>query len=95
MESEQDLIEQLCSFFANMKKKDGADYSVNSIRASLAAVNRVLQEKSRIKNIDLYNDSRFKAIKEVVDGKIRFLSKNGKGETKGADSLEANEITKY
>ncbi|CAB5394802.1 unnamed protein product [Rhizophagus irregularis] len=93
VESEQDLIEQLCSFFANMKKKDGADYSVNSIRASLAAVNRFLQEKSRIKNIDLYNDSRFKAIKEVVDGKIRFLSKNGKGETKGADSLKANEIT--
>ncbi|CAB5172739.1 unnamed protein product [Rhizophagus irregularis] len=93
VESEQDLIEQLCSFFANMKKKDGADYSVNSIRASLAAVNHFFQEKSRIKNIDLYNDSCFKAIKEVVNGKIRFLSKNGKGETKGIDSLEANEIT--
>ncbi|GBB86652.1 hypothetical protein RclHR1_13010008 [Rhizophagus clarus] len=84
VESEQDLIEQLCSFFANMKKKDGADHSVNSIRAYLAAINRFLQEKSRIKNIDIYNDSRFKAIKEVFDGKIRYLSKNGKGK---ADKL--------
>ncbi|GES73569.1 hypothetical protein GLOIN_2v1470960 [Rhizophagus clarus] len=74
-------------------EKDGADYSVNSIRASLAAINQFLQEKSRIKNIDIYNDSYFKAIKEVVDGKIIYLSKNEKGETKGADSLDANKIT--
>ncbi|GES80505.1 hypothetical protein GLOIN_2v1772887 [Rhizophagus clarus] len=51
-----------------MKKKDGADYSVNFIRASLAAINHFLQEKSRIKNIDIYNDSYFKAIKKLLDG---------------------------
>ncbi|CAB4493812.1 unnamed protein product [Rhizophagus irregularis] len=62
VENEQVLIEQLCSYFANMSKKDGSDYSVNSIR-------------------------------KVVDGKIRYLSNNGKGKTKGSDSLEADEIT--
>jgi len=93
LENEQDLIEQLCSYFADMKKKDGSAYSVNSVRASFAAINRFLQENSKIKAIDLYNDSRFRVIKQVVDGKIRFLSNNGKGETKGSDSLEADEIT--
>ncbi|PKY43069.1 hypothetical protein RhiirA4_456997 [Rhizophagus irregularis] len=51
------------------------------------------KKNQRIKNVDLYNNSRFKAIKEVVNRKIRYLSKNRKGETKGADSLKANKIT--
>ncbi|GES99854.1 zinc finger MYM-type protein 2 [Rhizophagus clarus] len=57
------------------------------------SINRFLQDHSKIKNIDLYNDIRFKGIREVVDGKIRYLSNNGKGETKGSDSLEVDEIT--
>ena len=93
VENEQVLSEQLCTYFANMSKKDGSDYSVNSVRACFAAINRFLQDHSKIKSIDLYNDTRFKGIREVVDGKIRFLSNNGKGETKGSDSLEADEIT--
>ncbi|CAB4421146.1 unnamed protein product [Rhizophagus irregularis] len=93
VENEQVLIEQLCSYFTNMSKKDGSDYSVNSVRASFAAINRFLQDNSKIKSIDLYNDVRFKEIRKVVDGKIRYLSNNGKGETKGSDSLEADEIT--
>ncbi|CAB5361713.1 unnamed protein product [Rhizophagus irregularis] len=93
VENEQVLIEKLCSYFANMSKKDGSDYSVNSVRASFAAINCFLQDNSKIKSIDLYNDVRFKEIRKVVDEKIRYLSNNGKGETKGSDSLEADEIT--
>ncbi|RGB36861.1 hypothetical protein C1646_757642 [Rhizophagus diaphanus] len=92
VENEQVLIEQLCSYFANMSKKDGSDYSVNSVRASFAAINRFLQDNSKIKSIDLYNNVRFKEIRKVVDGKIRYFSNNGKGEFKGSDSLEADEI---
>ena len=44
VENEQVLAEQLCIYFANMCKKDGSDYSVNSI-------NRFLQEISKIQNI--------------------------------------------
>ncbi|RGB36135.1 hypothetical protein C1646_758518 [Rhizophagus diaphanus] len=57
-----------------MKKKDGADYSVNSIRASLAAVN---------------------PIKEVVDGKGRYLSKDGKGKADKLGLANHPEVTPF
>ncbi|CAG8775867.1 19759_t:CDS:2, partial [Rhizophagus irregularis] len=76
-----------------MSKKDGSDYSVNSVRASFAAIICFLQDNSKIKSIDLYNNVHFKEIRKVVDGKIRYLFNNGKGKIKGSDSLEADEIT--
>ncbi|CAB4378909.1 unnamed protein product [Rhizophagus irregularis] len=76
-----------------MSKKDGSDYSVNSVRASFAAIICFLQDNSKIKSIDLYNNVYFKEIRKVVDGKIRYLFNNGKGKIKGSDSLEADEIT--
>ncbi|POG59499.1 hypothetical protein GLOIN_2v1789073 [Rhizophagus irregularis DAOM 181602=DAOM 197198] len=93
VENEQVLIKQLCFYFANMSKKDGSDYSVNSVRASFAAIICFLQDNSKIKSIDLYNNVHFKEIRKVVDGKIRYLFNNGKGKIKGSDSLEADEIT--
>ncbi|CAB4492378.1 unnamed protein product [Rhizophagus irregularis] len=72
---------------------DGSDYSVNSVRASFAAIICFLQDNSKIKSIDLYNNVHFKEIRKVVDGKIRYLFNNGKGKIKGSDSLEADEIT--
>src|SRR5579871_602398 len=68
------LNDQLSAYIASMTKKDGSEYSVSSVKAGYAAINRFLQKNSKIVNVDLYNDSRFLTVKNVADGKVKYLT---------------------
>ena len=60
-----------------MKKYNGKEYSVNSVRAAVAAINRHLQRYSKVEKVDLYNLSTFRSFIEVVSGKVKFLTDLG------------------
>ncbi|GES80012.1 hypothetical protein GLOIN_2v1470960 [Rhizophagus clarus] len=46
----EELEQQLCAYIASMKKSNGKEYSVNSVRAAVAAINRHLQRYSKVEN---------------------------------------------
>ena len=75
-----------------MKKYNGKEYSVNSVRAAVAAINRHLQRYSKVEKVDLYNLSTFRSFIEVVSGKVKFLTDLGHRETKGADAFTDEEV---
>jgi hypothetical protein len=75
-----------------MKKNNGEEYSVNSVRAAVAAINRHLQRHSKVEKVDLYDLSTFRSFIEVTSGKIKFLTDLGHGEVKGADAFTDGEI---
>ncbi|CAB4443730.1 unnamed protein product [Rhizophagus irregularis] len=91
--SAQELDKQLATYIAEMKQKNGQQYSASSIRCAIAAIHRHLVKNSVITGLDLHNQATFPTFWEVINGKIKFLSDLGLNDAKGADALTTDEIS--
>jgi hypothetical protein len=89
-----ELEQILVYYFTQAKKKDGMDYSVASIRSAINAFTRHLNEKSNLKPVDLLDRYKFPQLHKLLEGKVRYLSEKGLGETKGSKGLNLEEIRK-
>ncbi|CAG8835521.1 21668_t:CDS:1, partial [Cetraspora pellucida] len=87
----QQLETNLVHFFSYTTRSDKEEYSVNSILSALAAFQRYITEKSPLKGITLRNKQEFPTLNTLLNGKIKWLSTKGKGESKGSESLTVDE----
>ncbi|CAG8728973.1 17285_t:CDS:2, partial [Acaulospora morrowiae] len=85
------LESNLIHFFSYTKRNDKEEYSVNSILSTLAALQRYITEKSSLTGINIHDKKIFLTLNTLFNGKIKWLSVKGKGETKGSESLTINE----
>ena len=90
--SVQELDKQLATYIAEMKQKNGQQYSASSIRCAIATIYRHLVKNSVITGLDIHNQSTFPTFWEVINGKLKFLSDLGLNDAKGADALSINKI---
>ncbi|PKY55717.1 hypothetical protein RhiirA4_427722 [Rhizophagus irregularis] len=86
--SAQELDKQLATYIAEMKQKNGQQYSASSIRCAIAAIHRHLVKNSVITGLDLHNQATFPTFWEVINGKIKFLSDLGLNDAKGIRGKE-------
>ncbi|CAB4435555.1 unnamed protein product [Rhizophagus irregularis] len=84
----QELDKQLATYIAEMKQKNGQQYSASSIRCAIAAIHRHLVKNSVITGLDLHNQATFPTFWEVINGKIKFLSDLGLNDAKGIRGKE-------
>jgi hypothetical protein len=89
----QELDKQLASYIAEMKQKNGQQYSGSSIRCAIAALHWHLSKNSIITNVNIHDRTMFPTFWEVINGKIKFLSDLGHNDAKGANALSIDEIS--
>ena len=83
------LDQQLAKYIASIKQKNGEEYSISSIKA---AFYRHLNKNFIIKHVNIYDSNIFTTLSETANGKIKYLTDLGYGETKGFDGLSFEEI---
>jgi len=88
----QELDKQLATYIAEMKQKNGQQYSASSVRCAIAAIHRHLVKNSAITGVNIHDQAKFSTLWEVVNGKLKFLSDLGLNDAKGADALSIDEI---
>jgi len=86
------LDQQLAKYIASIKQKNGEEYLTRSIKAAIAAFYRHLNKNSTIKHVNIYDSNIFTTLSETANGKIKYLTDLGYGETKGFDGLSFEEI---
>jgi len=89
--NEDELDQQLSEYIAAMKQKNGNDYSVASIRAAASALYRYLNKNSVIKHVNIFDNKIFTIFSETINGKIKYLTDFGLGESIGSDGLTVEE----
>ncbi|CAG8708706.1 6420_t:CDS:2, partial [Cetraspora pellucida] len=92
---QKQLESNLVHFFFYAKCADKEEYSVNSVLSAIAAFQRYITEKSPLKGINLCDKQQFSTLNTLLNGKIKWLSTKGKGETKGSESLTLDECEHY
>ncbi|CAG8555067.1 6713_t:CDS:2 [Funneliformis mosseae] len=92
IDSIQELDNQLATYVAEMKQKNGQQYSASSVRCAIAAIHRHLIKHSVISEINIHDQATFSILWEVLNGKLKFLSDLGFSDAKGADVLSIDEI---
>ncbi|RIB00509.1 hypothetical protein C2G38_2234073 [Gigaspora rosea] len=71
------LEQELCEFFADMKRQDGKPYKPESIVSAYTSLRCYLFEGSAIKNVNINDRFPFPLLYRVVDGKIMELQDQG------------------
>ncbi|PKK58357.1 hypothetical protein RhiirC2_796444 [Rhizophagus irregularis] len=87
-----ELEVQIQNFIVVMKTKYGEDYKATSINACIDALNRHLNQYSVIRPLDLKDRRMFPSLWQILDGKLKDITEQGKGEIKGSDSLSLDEV---
>ncbi|CAG8694461.1 5503_t:CDS:2, partial [Gigaspora rosea] len=65
--------------------------SVNSVLSAIAAFQCYITENSSLKGINIRDKQQFPTLNTLLNGKFKWLSAKGKGETKGTESLTVDE----
>ncbi|CAG8462250.1 7961_t:CDS:2 [Funneliformis caledonium] len=92
IDSINELEDYLCKFITWLKKNDGTDYKVESIRNCYSAINRYLREHRVIQPIKIWDRYKFPHALRTLDGKMRMLQDKGLGDTSKYDGLSVKEI---
>ncbi|RIB21638.1 hypothetical protein C2G38_2175998 [Gigaspora rosea] len=87
----KELESNLIHFFSYAKRSDKEEYSVNSVLSAIAAFQRYITENSPLKGINISDKQQFPTLNTLLNGKFKWLSAKGKGETKGSKSLTVDE----
>lgn len=83
---------QIRNFVIVMKTENGEEYKVTSVNACIDALNRHLNQYSIIRPLDLKDRRMFPDLWQILDGKLKDITEQGKGEIKGSDSLSLDEV---
>ena len=85
------ILEQ---FYATVRKKDGGDYELDSLRVMVTAIDRYLAEKEH--KYSIIRDREFKSSQQVLEGKARLLREQSKGKwpnkARSLTTTEENEL---
>ncbi|RIB10749.1 hypothetical protein C2G38_2205292 [Gigaspora rosea] len=80
------------SFFIDQAtRSDKEENSVNSVLSAIAAFQCYITENSSLKGINIRDKQQFPTLNTLLNGKFKWLSAKGKGETKGTESLTVDE----
>ena len=74
-----DLPDILFRFYGDLRRTDGEEYKLQSIKCIRAGLNRHTKAK---RNLDIISDVRFTQANELFKGKSKVICKQGKGSTR-------------
>ncbi|GBB94072.1 hypothetical protein RclHR1_22890001 [Rhizophagus clarus] len=75
-----------------MKTKNEDDYKSTSVNTCIDALNRHLNQHLVIRPLDLKDRQMFSDLWQILDGKLKDIAEQEKGEISGSDSLFLDEV---
>ena len=92
--SPKDLADVLRGFYANARKKDGAEYSKSGLVNIRASLNRFLQDPPHSRQINLMKDRDFISANHIITRMVKKLIQEGKDTTKHKDVIDPLDVKK-
>ena len=83
------LAEILENFYPSLRKVDGDDYKLQSIKCIRAGINRWTKEN---RNLDIIADVRFTKANEIFKGVSKIVREKGKGSTKSTAVIAQEDL---
>ena len=88
----EELYEYLCEFILSVKRKDGKDFELSSLRGRFSSFNRHLKECKY--PVSVIEDVAFERARKCLEAKTKQLKKEGKGNRpNAAEALSDDEIS--
>ena len=84
-----DLPKILENFYPNLRRVDGEDYKLQSIKCIRAGINRWTKSN---RNTDIIGDVRFTKANEIFKGVSKIARENGKGTTKSTPVIAQEDL---
>ena len=85
------LPDILSDFYSNLKKIDGGNYKLQSIKCIRAGINRYMKAE---KNIDIISNDKFVKANEMFQGVSKQLRMTGLGSVKSTPVITEEDLTK-
>lgn len=93
--TDDDLPDILLDFYSNLRKVNGGDYKLQTLKCIRAGINRCTKEQ---RGLDIISDERFKKTNEMFKAVTTRARKEGRGSTKNTPPIEPEDlplITQY
>lgn len=89
--ADDDLPEILLNFYTDLRKVDGGQYKLQTLKCLRAGINRFTKEK---RNLDIIQDVRFTRTNEMFKAVTTQARREGRGSTKSYPPIEEEDLAK-